>query len=304
MDSTQFRILKILNKNSRRSYRSIAKELSISGRLVQKKVEAMLNEGVIASFEVSFDPSLMGLNPCMVDIELKSGVQESKIIRELEKIKNIKFVVYAVNDILTLMFHYSNSKELETIIEQISLIKYVANVESGIPRSRLSTDVRLSCLDWKIISKLNHNARKRNHEIAKELGVSPKTVKRRLDTLIKNKVIGFTVNVDLSKPKGYIVYVLGVELETGVKKEKIYNEIKSRFDNVWGAVGPVRPAIAFFMYARSLSEVGDVVEGAKKISGVKTVNVSMYKSYHRFDGWYDKQIEKMATEYTKELFAN
>jgi len=43
--------------------------------------------------------------------------------------------------------------------------------------------VNLSPLDWKIIHSLNHNARKRNHEITEELRVSPKTVKRRLDRL-------------------------------------------------------------------------------------------------------------------------
>lgn len=293
MDSTDFRILKILNKNSRRSYRSIAKELGISGRAVQKRVNGMLSEGFIISFEVGFDPSLMGICACVTDIKLKSEAKISRTIRELKKIPNIHFVVCGIDNTLTSMIYYHNPKELEEILERISLIEHVSNVEPGIPRSRLSTDVKISLLDWKIIFSLNHNARKRNHEIAKELEVSPKTIKRKLDRLIRNKVLFFTVDVDLSKPKGLIVYVLSVDLETGVKKKKIYNEIKNKFGNIWAAVGPVQPAIAFFMYAKSLSEIGKVMEDVKRISGLKKVNISMYTSYHKFTGWYDKQIEKM-----------
>jgi len=60
-----------------------------------------------------------------------------------------------------------------------------------------------------------------------------------LDRLIKNKVIYFRMDVDLSKATNHIIYVMGVELETGIKKEKIYNEITSKFSNIWGVIGPV-----------------------------------------------------------------
>lgn len=47
------------------------------------------------------------------------------------------------------------------------------------------------------------------------------------------------MDVDLSKATNHIIYVMGVELETGIKKEKIYNEITSKFSNIWGVIGPV-----------------------------------------------------------------
>jgi DNA-binding Lrp family transcriptional regulator len=224
--------------------------------------------------------------------------KRSRTICEFKKIPNTNFVVWGIDNILTSMLYYRNSNDLENIIERISLIEHVSNVHTGIPWSRLSTDVKISLLEWKIISSLNHNARKRNHEIAKELEVSPKTIKRKLDRLVRNKVLFFTVDVDLSKSKDHIIYVLSVELETGVKRKKIHNEIKNKFCTIWATVGPVQPAIVFFMYARSLSEIGNVVEEVKRIAGLKTVNISIYTSYHKFPEWYDKQIEKTIKNYT------
>lgn len=293
MDTTDFRILEILNKNSRRSYLSVAKELGLSGKAVQKRIERMVNDGAILSFEIGFDASLLGLNTCIMDIKLKGKFTISEIITELKRIPNIYFVTCAIGNTLTLMFHYCTSKDLEDIIERIGLVKHVSNVKTNIPRSHHSTDVNMSPLDWKIIHSLNHDVRKKNHEIAKELEVSPKTIKRRLDRLIKNRIIYFTIDVDLSKAKNYINYILIVELETGVKKKRIYKEIKNKFSDIWVTVGPVQPAIAFFMYAKQLSGIESVVEEVKIIPGVKKANVSLYTSYHKFTGWYDKKIEKM-----------
>lgn len=293
MDTADFRILEILNKNSRKSYLSIAKDLGISGKTVQKRIERMIREGVILSFEIGFDASLLGLNTCIADIKLKGEFTKHEIIAEFKKIPNIYFVTCAIGNILTLIFHYYNSKELENIIERISFIEHVSNVETNIPRGHHFTEVDISPLDWKIIHRLNHNARKKNHEIASELEVSPKTIKRRLDKLVKDRIIYFTIDVDSSKAKNFTTYVLIVKLETGVKKEKIYKEIKNKFGNIWATVGPVQPSIAFFMYSRSLSQIEDVVEQVKMITEVKTANIALYTSFHRFTEWYDKKIENM-----------
>jgi len=47
------------------------------------------------------------------------------------------------------------------------------------------------------------------------------------------------------------------------------------------------------MYAKTLSEIGGVVEEVKEISGVKNAYASLYTSYYRFTEWYDKRIEEM-----------
>ncbi len=294
MDAIDFEILKILNKDSRRSFLTIGKELGISGTAVRKKVEKMMDEGVIITFEVGFDSSLLQLSTCIADIRLKGNFKTGEIIAELKKIPTILFVICAVGNIFTLMFYYHDSRELEKIIERIHLINNVSNVETDIPRSHHFADVKLSPLDWKIIHSLNHDARKKNHQIARELEVSPKTIKRRLNRLIKDRIIYFTIDVDLSRAKNYIMYVLAVELETGVEKETVYARIKNEFSHIWATAGPVQPSIAFFMYADGLSEIGDVLEEVKRIPGVKKADVFLYTSWHRFTEWYDKNIEKMA----------
>ena len=294
MDSTDFKILKILNENSRRSYLGISKELEISANAVQKRVNEMIGEGVIISFEIGFDAQLLKLNTCISDIKLKGKFITSEIISELKKIPNIFFFAFTIGNVFTVMFHYESTKDLEQIIEQISLVKNVSNVITSIPRSQQSIKLAPSSLDWKIINCLNHNVRKKNHEVAKELGVSTKTIKRRLDRLLKEGVIVFTLSVDLSKAKNCIIFLLIVDIKTGVKKEKIKSQIKNQFSDIWAEEGPVQPSIVFFMYAKTLSEIGSVLEEVKKMSGVKTATISLCTGCYRFNDWYDKKLEEMA----------
>lgn len=254
----------------------------------------MVGEGVIKSFEVDFDASLLGLNACIASLKIREEVPKNEVIDELRKIQRVHFVVWGIDNTLTLIFHYHNSRDLEGIIKRIGSIKGALNLETSTPRSLLSTSVKMSPLDWEIIRSLNHDARKKNHQVAKGLAISSKTVKRRLDRLVKNRAIYFTVAVDLSKARGCIVYVLAVDLEMGAEREKIYREIKGKVSTIWGVVGSVFPSIVLFMYAERVSDIGNVVEMVKEIPGVKNVRALLYVSLHRFPKWYDKKIEEMA----------
>ena len=140
MDSLDFKILRIMNKDARRSLNSIAEELGISGTAVAKRIEGMVDEGVIKGFEVSFDPALLKLHVCISDVRLKGRYITSEIIGELEKIPEIFFVTSSMNDILTLMFYYESTKDMEIVIEKIGMIEPVSRIGTSVPRSHSITD--------------------------------------------------------------------------------------------------------------------------------------------------------------------
>ena len=294
MDFSDFSILSILNRNSRRSYLDIGKEIGLSGTAVRRRVENMVGSGLIHGFSILFDPSLLGLSTCIASVKSRGEAPRKRVIDELGRIGNIHFVTCATDNTLTMQLHYANSRELERAIDRIGEIKDVVNVDTGIPRSHLSTDIALSSMDWRIINSLNHDARKRNHIIAGELEISPKTVKRRLDRLVSEKVITFAVDVDLSRARGLVIYILVVELKTGINRKDIDREIKRKNSTIWSVAGSVHPSIILFMYAQQLSQIEEAVEGIKMMAGVRRVHASLYTSYHRFPDWLDRRIEKMS----------
>jgi DNA-binding Lrp family transcriptional regulator len=272
----------------------MGKELGLSGTAVQKRVHEMVEEGVIRSFEIGFDSTMLGLQTSIVDVSLRGSYKLNDILRQFRKIPNVYFVICGLDKTLTVLIHYRTNHDLEKLLERIGAIEHVVRVQPGIPRSLPETDIQLGKMDWKLIQQLNHDARKRNHEIAEELGVSAKTVKRRLDRLVKHKAIYFTIDVDLSKAVKMIMYVLIVDLEPGLQKKNVYKRILNTYDKIWASVGPVQPSIVYFLGAETLAEIETVVEDAKRIQGVKNATAALYTSFHRFPEWYDKQLAKMA----------
>lgn len=68
-------------------------------------------------------------------------------------------------------------------------------------------------LDLKIINLLQRDGRKPNLEVARELGTSESTVRRRIDHLVKSKVVQFTALTDPHK-LGFTFWVLlGIEAD-------------------------------------------------------------------------------------------
>ncbi len=114
-----------------------------------------------------------------------------------------------------------------------------------------------------------------------------------MDRLVREKVITFTVEVDLSRARDLVIYILAVELKAGIKREDIYREIKRKYTTIWSVAGSVHPSIILFMYAQYLSQIEEAVEGIKMIAGVRRVHASLHTSYHCFPDWFDRRIEKM-----------
>ena len=158
--------------------------------------------------------------------------------------------------------------------------------------SRLNNDIVLSHLDWRIIENLNHNARKKNFLIAKELQVSSKTIKRRIDRLIQNNIIFFTVEIDLSKAHNYFVYVLTIEPNQNSDRNILFKKIIKQNGNIWGIHGRLQSitSLVLFMYANNFYEIEKSYENIRNIAGVRRVDYSLYISCYRFPEWFDNQI--------------
>ena len=60
MDQLDLRIIRSLNMNARKPYKTIAEELDVSDSTIRKRIKAMLKDGVIKQFMVLLDYRLMG----------------------------------------------------------------------------------------------------------------------------------------------------------------------------------------------------------------------------------------------------
>jgi DNA-binding Lrp family transcriptional regulator len=126
-------ILKLLQRDSRLSYREIAKQLDISHVSVSSRVKALEESGVIKGYTTVTDPDKLNNYPLCLRISVGNGGDLSDLGEEISEHPEVNVVMRVSGDceILALAM-CSNRESALNLLDEIGGINGVAKVESHI----------------------------------------------------------------------------------------------------------------------------------------------------------------------------
>jgi DNA-binding Lrp family transcriptional regulator len=152
-DKLDYKIIKLLQKDSRRSAKSIAEELSVNDRTVRKRIDRMIDMGV-GRFVLILNPEIFGYS-ISVDIFLEIDLNnEEAIVKQLLAMPHISYLAFGqeTNE-LSIEARYQNSEQLYDFlwkvipsIEGVKVIKYalvpriLRNIDAWTPSEDDFTD--------------------------------------------------------------------------------------------------------------------------------------------------------------------
>ena len=126
-------ILKLLQKDSRQSYREIAKQLDISHVSVSSKVKALEESGVIKGYTTITDPDKLNSYPLCLRISAGNGGDLSKMGEKIADYPEVNVVMRVSGDCELLALAMSENRESALkLLSEISAIKGIGKVESHI----------------------------------------------------------------------------------------------------------------------------------------------------------------------------
>lgn len=119
IDEIDRKILEFLEKDARISYTDLAKKLSLSDVAVRKRIDKLVEEGVIQKFSVSIDYKKLG-KPLHVFLLLKiNPIEIGKIKEEIEKLKNVIQIFPVIGEYdLILEIVCKDIEELRSLTEE------------------------------------------------------------------------------------------------------------------------------------------------------------------------------------------
>lgn len=103
MDKLDLRIVEMLLENGRRTYTEMAKIIGLSESTVRKRVQALVEEGVIRRFTVEVEPSRIGLRTVAiigVDIEPPRLLE---VAQRLSELREARWVATSTGDHMIMM---------------------------------------------------------------------------------------------------------------------------------------------------------------------------------------------------------
>jgi len=239
MDEIDFALSMMLMWDSRTPYRKLAETFKMSVNSIHKRVKAMVNLGIIDKFVTTLNYHVFKLTPSNIVMFGTSMAKNVKgLIEKLGANENIYTVSLHSGNFFIIHAVIRNPNELEHLISFIKLTAEIPELKVGLQSTPtlpeadvdMTRERKLSNTDYLIINALKDNSRKKIVEIAEEIGFSTKTVRRRLDRLIENHLIHFTINWYPDKCSEVIVMIfLTLIPSITVDKTKILDKISEQY---------------------------------------------------------------------------
>lgn len=292
MDSKDLAILRALLINGRASYKSIGRKVGLSTSAVRSRVLNMLSTGLIARFVTSVDLTALGYS--LVHVAVKHKGDEDQIVERLRLLGNLLMSVTCVGDIT--VFGLASKDLLKErlslfpVVLQPNTILYTSSMDA-MPRRLVRNDLR-------IMKELLVEPRASIKSIASRLNISERTVKRRLDHMVKNNIIHFTVLINPSAMRGFINFSMILTLSDYSSDNNLMGRVSNALDsNLLMPLIPVsQNRLVGILYSESVEGMNELIRRARSIDGVMSVDFFIAQRVKWMDEWIGSVIDGMLEE--------
>jgi DNA-binding Lrp family transcriptional regulator len=270
IDGTDIEIMKLLTKDCRLSYREIALTLGITTNTVKRRIKNLVSMRIIEDFLVRVNLGAFGYSN-ISNLTIKHIGNKEKIKGYLQ---NLGYVFLEGDCVGGISRFVVASKEgidnaLEFLPEKVRHLQLIDIFIGG-----WESDFVFTTNDLRILKCLIQKPRMKVKDIAQAIHVSQKTVKRRTDAMLYNRVIDFTIIVNPRKMKGYINVGIFIHVEKKYHEEvtkEIYKEIKDLL--VFGSPYENLDTMGLNLYVENMWEIERIQTKAESMKGVKNVSI-------------------------------
>lgn len=154
---------------------------------------------------------------------------------------------------------------------------------------------RLSQLDLRIIISLKEDVRKPAEEIAKELRVSAKTVKRHLENMMSEGALELHVRTD-SPLAGDLMYVVHVTVAKDADRAAIARRLKSRFpfkDAFFLSYSNVPRLLLWIFWTGDISKMREILTAVDDDKDIVALMPNLGYMMRIYSTWQDRLPEDM-----------
>lgn len=306
MDDIDLQICKLLFNNSRRPQREIADIIGISVAAVHRRIDSLIEEGVIKEFGTNISIGYLGAINAQVD-----GVCDYRSINDaipqLKKNGSVQSVLASAANLTTLTLLLHDISELGPTVEELRSILAMQD-----PKVTISSQVfvgdqpfdrgytgkhELSNIDYRIINALHHNARKLVVDISEETGITQKTIKHHLEEMEKDGAIEHSLHWNPANSSG-ADFIIRIDLVPGTDKRKYISYLNKMF--------AARMILTFihsnfvdyicgYCWAPTISKQNELVESIRADGQVLNVKSGIIQAEWDLETWRDSLLaERMA----------
>lgn len=280
---------------------TLAKKVRESPRLVKDRLARMEKGGVIGAYEVLPDPATLGLELRTYALRSPSAPAKARAARALQGIDGVLAFVDFLDEWANVGIAFRTEEELETRLARVkdALGGAGAVVYFEPPKDRPKPEPP-TLTDWRLVRELRGDARQPVHKVAEAIGMTTKTVQRRLHKLSTQGAIDAFARLGSTGFDEVLFATLKFRIrpdDVGPAMNGIHGELLSTAWAQCSATPLVDDAHFDLVVApRSAKGLRELVEKASKLPGVVDVEGHVATELVWMPEWIDAQINAKIDE--------
>jgi Lrp/AsnC family leucine-responsive transcriptional regulator len=299
MDKIDLGLIQLLLANSRISYAELAQKLNLSVNAAHKRIQLLITTGVIRKFTAKLGSMATPFSNVFIwGTSQLASIQD--LPNKLAAQGSIYWLAVGGGKVLYIGVSLRNINELAQVVQYLKEVAGIPEPTVGLVANQLvpymssskPPDTSLCKLDYDIIRCLHDDSRKPLSEVADELGVATKTVRRRLNRMIENYLVELSVEWYPDKSND-IITLLELRFKADFNPNISFRVLKTYSPHVlffWSYANI--NSTTFAIWTNTMKELQNIREALEKEEEVDSVTPNILYVGYIFKTWRDKIPEK------------
>lgn len=272
----------------------IARRLDTTRDTVKARIEGMEEDGVLLGYQVFPNLDHLDLRSGAYLADVEETDRTEAVVDALAELDRVLVLHEYLDDAVCVEYAFRDEAEREATLEAI-------RERTGDPEPRRfydgvmpDVDRELTNLDWRILASLRGEATKPLREVAADVGVTRKTVKRRYDRMAAEGSFVTVPLLDPSQAPGLILFELMFFAEPDTERE-VANDVLDAYEEhrVFHYV-PATERLGNFnilCFAKTPARIEELRTQGEALAGVDRVEAGLFSRFVDRQGWLDDEIE-------------
>lgn len=275
----------------------IAKAIGVEPETVRARLEKMEETGFLRCYQVYPNLRHLGLMGSAYLFRVADDDKKAAAIAKAELVDGLAEVHNFLGAEMCLDLAFRSPAELSRKLKLLGEITGDKAPERFYDREMPQVVRPLTRLDWQILKALRNRARRPLGEVANEVGVSVKTVRRRHGQMARDGSFFAVPAVDASRAPGVIMYELLFYTSPGATRAAVPKILELLRDRYLYHYVPASESLGNFdvlLAAPSAGEIEEMRQAGGRIPGVVKVSALVFRGWAEHSAWLDAAIDERA----------
>ena len=279
-----------LHGGVRETYSDIAVRLGVDEETVRRRLKRAERLGSLSKWKIMVNPCVIGFKAVNILLRVRDEARKTDAIAELSKIDGIVKILNFRGRKILLSLYYQDTSSLT---EKMEVISSICNCQKPIVWELVFPEpqIRMMRIDWKIIGFMLEDARKSIKSVSESIGVSVRTVERRLNKINEGNALYLQGTPNLRQFAG-ISCVFIVFCADEKEKRVVDHTILSKAKRIEVVNTSSRQYSTFAARFDNLAEADDLTDWIGGLNGVQSVSMNIMKELVVVREWLQNEVAR------------